>query len=346
MATFAGWLLQKDIGFGSQAGVMGLLQGDQVTRFALPPPPGLITAALQPPTTADPAVVASQPSGAPSPTAATAIVLPAPEASPRPQAVQATDQSADASASAAPEQTADAAAPPSPQPEADARPEADSSMVPLPMTPAAAERQLHSGAASDVGQAARTDVSSMSADDASGSDKATAALQAGPIQSPAAEAIAQSPEDARATVHSNTANSSPATAADSEAAVDRHDVPQAASAPGKQPELAAAYSTPHSTRPTGEVSHGPDPLGGQSLAAASSPQNRNQPSAQSFGDVQGSPSPLVNDAVLEPESAKTESGSTQLSPGTPDVSHARDRPSEQPQEAAEQDDYGPLGPLG
>ena len=324
---------------------MGLLQGDQVMRFALPPPPGAIAAAPQPATTADPAVVASRPAAALSPDAATPIILPVPEAAPRSQAVRATDETV----SSAAEQSADAAAPRSPQPDADdAHSDPGSRTAPArtPSTPV--EIQPSSEAVSDVKHASFVDVQGMSANDADGSDKAAPALQAPPVQSSLMEPAAQASKDATASIRSQTADYSPVTAAGGEASAERH-VLQAPSVPRMEPELAAVFSTPHTAPSADAFAQIPDRSSGEPLTGAAITWNQNQTAVQSYEDARGGAAMPLGTAVSSPQrSARSELSSAQLLPSAKDIRHAhvRDASSEQPQKAEKQVDYGPLGPLG
>ena len=321
---------------GLQAGVMGLLQGDQVTRFALPPPPGLIAAAPQAPTTADPAVIASQLAAIPAPDAASAIVLPAPEASPGPHEVRAAGETS----SEAAEPSADAAAPLSPPLQADAQP--DTSTWPPPMTPAAAKRQLPSEAAADAHTAALENVPSVSADDDSRRDKGT-----GPDQSPASASPAQASSQAVASMRSQPTDLSPTTAADGEAAAERHDVPEMASTAGADFKSVAAHNTPDTTRSLAELKAS-SAVSHQSAAAAAVPPPNVQPQMETPGVAEGRVATPLDTADISSGGARSTSRSTQLLPGLPDAHDAqnKEQSSQQHQQAAEQVDYGPLGPLG
>ena len=328
-----------------QAGVMGLLQGDQVTRFALPPPPGSAPAPSLPTTTADPAVMTSQPVAAPpSPGAAATIVLPAPETSPEQEALPHTDMIVAAVATGA----AAAAA----QPDA-ARQEEEAHAEPLFSPPAPAQRlaaadgQLSSEAAAGANPPAVADEHTAHGAFDSGTISASRSARAGPVSDAAAAMPAQSPAVAHTAVDTPAGGAPTAATAYGEASVEQDGVRQVPSVPCSEPEAAAARSMPPAR--LRDASAMSVPVGVYASAIAACPGGSVHTNVASIRDSTGRIQSPSDKSLSCPDSTMSSSRSTQVLPCTPNVPHAdaqAKQRSQEPQEAVDQVDYGPLGPLG
>ena len=321
---------------------MGLLQGDQVTRFALPPPPGAAPTIAQPPTTADPAVVASQPKAALPPATAAPIVLPAPEAPPRPNA----GWSAVGTVPAAAEQQMPAELQQGTQSAGEAQPEPTTRPQPAAMAARVDDGQQPSDDAAHASDAAANEGPIPGESDTDNSLK-IAHPQPGPMVQSATESPEQASEDAAASPQPSAARSSPVAAADGEASARPNNWAQPPpSVPRGKPALDAMRSTPHA-RPE-RTSDEPGPLSEETTAAASSPLLSPQANGTSVGYGQGRVETPLNRAAASPKSAVSGPRSPQPPPSPVDVSHAQTQElrNAQAEKPAEQVDYGPLGPLG